>query len=155
MPRNFVEELDRELRQSRVYSFDGESAKGYVEEIFVSKFHANVYMAGLIINHTAVMATTRFSDIPIIAGDCRICIKSFTMGNYEIVCTSEENLCKAMQFLPVDIKAIFPKAAIPLFDSICPLGTLTNTVNMSTVCPTQYTQPLIWSCKLIGNGIIL
>ncbi len=38
MQRNFVEELDHELHQSCAYSFGGESARGYIEEIVFSEF---------------------------------------------------------------------------------------------------------------------
>ena len=92
MPRNFVQELDHELRQIHAYSVDNESAGGYVEEVVVSEFQADAFMAGQIINRTAVMAMTRDSDIPIVAGDCCISIKNFTKGNYDIVSTSEATL---------------------------------------------------------------
>lgn len=42
----------------------------------MSEFQADADMAGHIINGAAVMAMTKDSDIPIIAGDCCICIKS-------------------------------------------------------------------------------
>ena len=118
MPKNFVANLDHELRQTHAYSVDSESAGGYVEEIVVSEFQADSYMAGQIISRTAVMAMTRDSDIPIIAGDCCICIKSFTKGNFEIVSTSESTLRKAMTYLGKDSAAIFTVALTPLFDSV-------------------------------------
>ncbi len=108
-----MEELDHKLRRTHAYFFDGESSRGYIEEIIVSEFQADAYMAGQIINRTVVMTMTRYSDMPIITGDCCICIKIFNKGNYEIACTSEENFCKAMQFLSANTKAIFSKAVIP------------------------------------------
>lgn len=118
MPNNFVHDLDDELRQSRAYSMDTESAGGYVEEVVVSEFQADAYMAGQIVSRKAVMAMTRDSDIPIIAGDCCISIKTFTRGNYEIVSTSEDSLRHAMQFLGKDTVATFTQASIPLFDGV-------------------------------------
>ena len=118
MPTNFVANLDHELRQTHAYSVDSESAGGYVEEIVMSEFQADSYMAGQIINRTAVMAMTRDSDIPIIAGDCCICIKSFTKGNFEIVSTSEATLRKAMTYLGKDSAAQFTVASNPLFDGV-------------------------------------
>ena len=118
MPKNFVEELDHELRQTHAYSVDNESAGGYVEEVVVSEFQADAYMAGQIISRAAVMALTRDSDIPIIIGDCCICIKTFTKGNYEIVSTSEATLQMAMQFLGNDSTATLTKASVPLFDGV-------------------------------------
>ena len=118
MPKNFVQELDHELRQSHAYSVDNESAGGYVEEVVVSEFQADAYMAGQIVTRSAVMALTRDSDIPIITGDCCISIKTFTKGNYEIVSTSEATLRKAMQFLGKDSSATLAKASLPLFDGV-------------------------------------
>ena len=119
IPRNFVQELDHELRQIHAYSVDGESAGGYVEEVVVSEFQADAYMAGQLINRTAVMAMTRDSDIPIVAGDCCICIKTFTKGNYEIVSTSKNTLRQAMRFIDKNsTNAKFTEAAVPLFDGV-------------------------------------
>jgi hypothetical protein len=46
-------------------------------------------MAAEITNQMAVMVMTEVLDIPVIAGDCCISIKSFTKGEFEIVCTSK------------------------------------------------------------------
>jgi hypothetical protein len=121
MPRNFVQELDHEQRQIHAYSIGQESAGGHVEEVIDSKFKADAYMAGQIINGTAVMTMTRNSDIPIIAGDCCISIRTFTKGNYEIVSTSQKTLWKAKPTLAADSKATFNQTAIPLFKGVANL----------------------------------
>ena len=118
IPKNFVQELDHELRQTHAYSNNNESTGGYVEEVVVSEFQADAYMAGQIVSRSAVMAMTRDSDIPIITGDCCISIKTFTRGNYEIVSTSEATLQKAMQLLGKDSSATFTKASLPLFGGV-------------------------------------
>ena len=118
IPRNFVRELDHELHQIHAYSVDEESVEGYVEEVVVSEFQADAYMAGQIINGAAVMAMTRDSNIPIIAGNCCICIKSFTKGNYKIISTCEKYLQQAMKYLAGDSKAQFMPSAIPIFDGV-------------------------------------
>jgi hypothetical protein len=50
----------------------------------VVEFQANSYMAAQIINQTAIIVMTKDSDIPIIAGNNCIPIKSFTKGNLRL-----------------------------------------------------------------------
>ncbi len=67
------------------------------------------------------MVLTKDSDIPIIAGDNFILIKSFTKGKFEIVSTSEKTLRHALSYLPETSKekAQFKAAVNPVFEGIC------------------------------------
>ncbi len=89
-----------------------------MEEVVVFKFQADAYMAGQLINCAAVMAMTRDSDIPIIAGEYCIYIKSFSKGIYEIISTSKKTLRQAMKFIAGDSKAQFTRSTNPLFDGV-------------------------------------
>jgi hypothetical protein len=116
IPRNFVQELDHEHRQIHAYSVDSESAGGYVEEVVVSEFQADAYMAGQIINGAAVMAMTRYSDIPIVAIVVLASnpLRSATMRSFR----HPKTLRQAMKFVAGDSKAQFPPSAIPLFEGV-------------------------------------
>ena len=93
MPNNFASELEYELNHSNAHAVDEESAGGYVDHVVIAEFQADSYMAAQIIDRAAVMVMTKDSDIPIIAGDCCISIKSFTKGKFEIVCTCNSQSC--------------------------------------------------------------
>jgi hypothetical protein len=85
MPKDFAGDLEYELSHSNAHAAEEESASGFVEHVVVAEFQANSYMAAQIINQTAVMVMTKDSDIPIIAGDNCISIKTCTKGKFEIV----------------------------------------------------------------------
>ncbi|KAL3771525.1 hypothetical protein ACHAWU_003700 [Discostella pseudostelligera] len=120
MPQNFANDLEYELSHSNAHSVDEESAGGFVDHVVVAEFQADSYMAAQSINQNAVMVMTKDSDIPIIAGDDCISIKSFTKGKYEIVSTSESTLKHAMSYLPEASKqrVQFNAAANPVFDGV-------------------------------------
>ena len=121
MPNNFASELEYELNHSNAHAVDEESAGGYVDHVVIAEFQADSYMAAQIIDRAAVMVMTKDSDIPIIAGDCCISIKSFTKGKFEIVCTSEATLNHALSYLSEASKekVQFKAAVNPVFEGIC------------------------------------
>lgn len=121
MPNNFASQLEYELNHSNAHAVDEESAGGYVDHVVVAEFQADSYMAAQIINWAAVMVMTKDSDIPIIAGDCCISIKSFTKGKFEIVCTSQATLNHALSHLSEASKekVQFKAAVNPVFEGIC------------------------------------
>lgn len=118
IPKNFAQELEHELTEMGAHSSDSETAGGYVEEVVVAQFQADLYMAGQVLNKQAVMVVTRDCDIPFLAGDCCIAIKGFTKGKYELVSTSESTLKNAMQHLSKKNNAKFHPAKHPVFDGI-------------------------------------
>ena len=121
MPNNFASHLEYELNHSNAHTVDEESAGGYVDHVVVAEFQADSYMAAQIIDRAAIMVMTKDSDIPIIAGDCCISIKSFTKGKFEIVCTSEATLNHALSYLSEASKekVQFKAAVNPVFEGIC------------------------------------
>lgn len=87
----------------------------------VAEFQADSYMLGQLLNNDAIMAMTKDTDIPILAGDCGMVLNEFTKNKYQIVGTSELTLKSAMSMLPPKSGAQFKPAMKPIFDGIqCP-----------------------------------
>ena len=121
VPPNFDIALANELRTRNAHNIDGESAGGYIDYVAVAEFQADSYMLGQLINNDAIMAMTKDTDIPILAGDCGMVINEFTKNKYQIVGTSESTLKFAMSLLPPKSGAKFKPALKPIFDGVqCP-----------------------------------
>ena len=121
VPPNFDTALANELRTRNAHNIDGESAGGYIDYVAVAEFQADSYMLGQLLNNDAIMAMTKDTDIPILAGDCGMVINEFTKNKYQIVGTSESTLKFAMSLLPPKSGAKFKPAMKPIFDGVqCP-----------------------------------
>ena len=121
VPPDFDIALAEELRTRNAHNVNGESAGGYIDYVAVAEFQADSYMLGELLNNDAIMAMTKDTDIPILAGDCGMVINEFTKNKYQIVGTSELTLKSAMSMLPPKSGAQFKPAMKPIFDGIqCP-----------------------------------
>ena len=122
VPPNFDIALADELHSRNAHIIEGESAGGFIDYVAVAEFQADSYMLGRLLNNDAVMAMTKDTDIPILAGDCGMAINEFTKNKYQIVCTSESTLLFAMSLLPPNSAAKFKRAVKPIFDGVqCPM----------------------------------
>ena len=121
VPPDFDIALAEELRTRNAHNVNGESAGGYIDYVAVAEFQADSYMLGELLNNDAIMAMTKDTDIPILAGDCGMVLNEFTKNKYQIVGTSELTLKSAMSMLPPKSGAQFKPAMKPIFDGIqCP-----------------------------------
>ena len=60
-----------------------------LDYVVVAEFQADSYMLGQLLNNDVIMAMTKDTDIPILAGDCGMVLNEFTKNKYQIVGTSE------------------------------------------------------------------
>ena len=117
IPKNFAEELKRELCESNAH-VTNPSTNGFVDEVIIAEFQADCCMADHVLKNKASMVQTRDVDIPIICGGCCIAISKFTNKTFEVTCTSKASLKDAMNHLPKDRKAKLVEAKFPIFDGV-------------------------------------
>jgi len=100
------------------HCIDDDSAGGYIEHVVIAEFHEDSYMAGQILNRKAVIAMTKDTDIPIIAGGGCMAINEFTKNKFRIVSTSRSTLEDAMTLLPDKSDAKLKPVENALFDGL-------------------------------------
>ncbi len=109
------------MHTCNAHSINGASAGGYIDYVAVAEFQVDSYMLGQLLNNHAIMAITKDTGIPILAGDHIMVINEFTKNIYQIVGTSESTQKYAMSLLPPKSGAKFKPATKPIFDGVeCP-----------------------------------
>ena len=116
MPIDFAEALEDMLVNDINARIPNDSG-GFVSSVLKAKFQADAVIIQRYLNMEIVMALTRDSDMPIIAGDGFLAVKEYTKSeNMTIVCTCKATLERAMKYLPEE-----SNDKVQLVDAKCPI----------------------------------
>jgi hypothetical protein len=118
MPSDFTEALEEEIVNG-VRARDRNGSGGFVGIVLRAKFQADAVMVDRLIRGQSVMAMTRDSDIPVIAGDEYLAIKDFSPkadGNLTLVSTCKRTLENALKHVPE-----CSENEVAIKDAICPI----------------------------------
>ena len=116
MPGDFAEALEDAVINDVDARIPNQSG-GFVASVLKANFQADAAIIDRFLNKEAIMAITRDSDMPIIAGDDFMAIKDFTKdGSMTMVSTSKATLENAIKYLPEESKEM-----VKLVDAVCPI----------------------------------
>ena len=116
MPMDFAEAMEEAVTDDLNARIPNDSG-GFVAPVLKAKFQADAVIVDRFLKKKSIMALTRDSDMPIVAGDAFMGVKDYTKDeSMTIVSTSKATLDNAMKYLPDE-----SKDRVMLVDAVCPI----------------------------------
>ena len=116
MPMDFAEAMEEAVTDDLNARIPNDSG-GFVASVLKAKFQADAVIVDRFLKKESIMALTRDSDMPIVAGDAFMGVKDYTKDeSMTIVSTSKATLDNAMKYLPDE-----SKDRVMLVDAVCPI----------------------------------